>query len=109
MDLKEIYQVYNEKFNDKKLPYIECNNCKYNFYYPRNVCPKCGSYNIKINESNGNGTIYSYTVMNKSTWAIVSLNEGFKMYMNIYGNNPEINKKIKIIFEDSKLPCGEII
>ena len=112
MDLHEIYGQYEKNFNNNILPYIKCNKCSYKFYYPRDMCPECGSNNLSIEKSNGNGKIYSYTISSKTIWSIIEMDEGFKLYANITNSGTvDINKKITIVFINRNnriLPYGEI-
>jgi len=111
MKLAEIYNEYNKNFLKGTMPYIKCFNCGKVYYYPRNNCPACGGENLEIMESSGNGTIYSYTEFNNGFYGIISFNEGFRAYMDISGNNPEIGKEIQIKFKkikDNILPYAEL-
>ncbi len=112
MNLTEIYNQYEKDFKGNILPYIKCNNCNYKFYYPRDMCPECGSSNLSIEKSNGNGKIYSYTISGKNIWAIIEMDEGFKFYANITNSGTvDINKRITVAFinrNNKILPYGEI-
>jgi uncharacterized OB-fold protein len=108
MILDEIYNEYNTLYKNSILPYIKCKKCGYKFYYPRNICPECGSDDLKIEKSSGTGEIYSYTLINNNAWSIISMDDGFRLYININGKNPEIGKKIKIIFIDN-IPEAELL
>ncbi|QGA68955.1 Zn-ribbon domain-containing OB-fold protein [Sulfolobus sp. E11-6] len=108
MKLNEIIQTYFDYFNKEKLPYMKCNTCGNVFYYPRTVCPRCLSINLSILESKGEGEIYSETKFANEKGQVivvglVKLDEGFKMYANIFSRNIEevdINKRVKVIFRE---------
>jgi uncharacterized OB-fold protein len=107
MKLDDIYLEYDNKFRENKLPYIKCKNCGHKYYYPRAICPECNSGDIEILESSGNGEIYSYTEINGNIFGIVSLEEGFKLYMDISGKNIKTGENVKIMFKlykDKLLP-----
>ncbi len=111
MRLVEIYNEYNKNFLDGAMPYIKCINCGKAYYYPRDNCPICGSGNLEIKQSSGNGTIYSYTKFNNGFYGIISFSEGFKTYMDITGDDPEIGMEIQVKFKkinDNLLPYAEL-
>ena len=64
-----------------------CGACGKAHWYPRAVCPFCGSDKIEWREASGRGTIYTYSVMRraKEPYAIayVALAEGPTMLTNI--------------------------
>lgn len=111
MKLNEIYTAYNYSFSKDVLPYIKCQHCGNIYYYPRDNCPFCGGSAIEIMQSSGKGEIYSFTEFNKGYYGIISLNDGFRVYMDISGNNPEIGLEIHVKFKNingNVLPYAEI-
>ncbi|MBL4906988.1 MAG: OB-fold domain-containing protein [Sneathiella sp.] len=42
-----------------------CNACEAPHYYPRTICPHCGSDDTEFKEASGKGIIYSYSVMRR--------------------------------------------
>jgi uncharacterized OB-fold protein len=111
MKLDEIYMEYNREFENNAMPYTKCENCGNVYYYPRNLCPVCGSSNIEVKKSSGKGEIYSYTEFNGGFFGIISFKEGFRAYMDIQGENPDIGKEIKVKFKyinENILPYAQI-
>jgi len=57
-----------EKFykglKDGKVYYSECEECGYRFYPPRNICPKCGSGDIKWSVLSRRGILITFAEMN---------------------------------------------
>lgn len=43
-----------------------CRICDRHHFYPRRMCPFCGSKDVEWVSSSGRGTIYSYTVMHRA-------------------------------------------
>ncbi len=112
MKLEEIYEEYDNNFKNGILPYIKCNNCSYSFYYPRNMCPECGSSDIEIKNSTGNGKVYAYTIFNGEKYGIITMDENFRFYCGITGDGADTGKKIKIVFPDNngkKIPYAKLI
>ncbi len=72
---------------DGKLMLKRCNACGEPHFYPRSLCPHCGSTDVDWLESTGKGTIYSYSVMRRAkipyAIAYVTLDEGVTMLTNI--------------------------
>ena len=72
---------------DGKLMLKRCNACGEPHFYPRSLCPHCGSSDVDWLESTGKGTIYSYSVMRRAkipyAIAYVTLDEGVTMLTNI--------------------------
>lgn len=68
------------------------------FFPPQLCCPKCLETDWHWIESNGEGAVYSFTVVSKAPTAafetpyviaIVDLEDGFTMMTNIRGIDPE--------------------
>lgn len=83
-----------------------CTDCGNVHYYPRAQCPFCRSLATEWIEASGRGTIYSWTVMRRSTppvaIAYVTLAEGVTMFTNIVDCAPEdlaVGKDVEVAFE----------
>ena len=70
-----------------KLLIKRCTSCGQSHYYPRALCPFCGSDRTEWKDSAGRGVIYSYSVMRRATppyvIAYVTLDEGPTMMTNL--------------------------
>jgi uncharacterized OB-fold protein len=71
-----------------------CNTCDEPFWYPRALCPFCGSEDTSWVESAGQGVIYSYSIMRRAPTgpyavAFVTLDDGPTMLTNIVGCGPD--------------------
>lgn len=116
MKLQDIEEEYRKRFSVETLPYMKCRKCSHVFYYPRNVCPKCLSENLEVSESSGIGRVYSITKiarkdMEPVNYAIIEMDEGFRLYSVIVGcNDPRIGMKVKLKMQEvngSKFPFFE--
>lgn len=81
-------QTFWDAAKDGKLLIKRCESCTKPHYYPRAICPYCGSFETKWEESAGKGVIYSHSVMRRGagtpyTIAYVTLDEGLSMMTNI--------------------------
>jgi len=99
------------------IPY--CSACSRFHYYPRLICPYCGSEGITLGEVTGRATVYSHTTVHlrlhplPEDWpvpfvvALVELEEGPVMMTNIVNCEPsrvEIGMELKVTFGPSTFP-----
>ncbi|BBZ15474.1 Zn-ribbon domain-containing OB-fold protein [Mycobacterium branderi] len=87
-----------------------CSSCDATIWYPRDLCPECGSFNTEWFEGSGRGTVYSFTVNHKGdgvyrgepyVLAYVELQEGPRVMTNIVGVDPadvRIGMPVKSVF-----------
>jgi uncharacterized OB-fold protein len=65
----------------------KCVTCGEAHFYPRTICPFCGSDKTEWVTASGRGTVYSYSVMRRVpvpyALAYVTLEEGVSMMTNI--------------------------
>ncbi|PVX59580.1 Zn-ribbon domain-containing OB-fold protein [Rhodococcus globerulus] len=80
-----------------------CLSCNRAHYYPRVICPHCGSTELEWLEMSGEGIVYSVTVCHRrgvdgpfeQVIALVDLNEGPRMLCEIRdGERVEIGDRI---------------
>lgn len=95
-EITEDTRFFWESCQTNKLVVQICDSCKCARYYPRMVCPSCGSQDFCWIEASGLGTIYSYTRIGaryrpktgKETVVLVDLEEGVRMLGNLVGRVP---------------------
>ncbi|MEW6443264.1 MAG: Zn-ribbon domain-containing OB-fold protein [bacterium] len=105
-----------------KLVIQKCSDCHGHIFYPRLLCPHCGSQRLAWTEASGRGTIYSYTVVRSNApsafledmpyvVAVIRLAEGVQMLSNIVGCDPDqlaCDMPVEVVFEtlteEFKLP-----
>lgn len=91
-----------------------CLDCGKPYFYPRPVCPECGSVNVEWFTASGRATLYSYVINHRPARgfeddapyaiAVVQLEEGPRMMSNIVGvpNTPEeliLDMALQVSFE----------
>ena len=96
-----------------------CADCSEAFFYPRPVCPACGSARVEWFTATGRATLYSYVINHRAApgfendgpyaIAVVQLEEGPRMMTNITGipNTPEdlvLDMPLQVTFE----PRGDV-
>ncbi len=82
--------VYRSYLKKGKLGFQRCWGCRSAIFYPRVLCPVCGSASFAWEESGGRGTIYATTAVyhrdrEPHNVALVDLEEGFRMMSRIEG------------------------
>jgi uncharacterized OB-fold protein len=102
-------QAYWDAAGAGKLLVKQCAACGQYHHYPRALCPHCFSGKTEWREAKGTGTIYSYSVMRRTTpaytMAYVTLEEGVTMMTNIVDCDFDairIGQKVKVVFKPSE-------
>jgi uncharacterized OB-fold protein len=88
-----------------------CLGCQAVVWYPRALCPVCGSHNTEWFEGSGRGTVYSFTVNHKGdgayrgepyVLAYVELDEGPRVLTNVVRIDPgevTIGMPVRAVFD----------
>jgi uncharacterized OB-fold protein len=95
-----------DSVNRENLEIQCCDDCKSFVFYPRGLCPTCGSRSLRWTRVSGRGEIYSLTIVHRPTnaafkadapyvVAIVQLEEGCRLMSNIV-NAPADPKLVAI-------------
>jgi len=76
--------VWEDGLRRGKLLYQRCTRCECAVFFPRVLCPACGSDQLEWQESCGCGTLYAATIVRSSrsdpyNVVLVDLAEGFRM------------------------------
>lgn len=86
-----------------------CDSCGSVHYYPRRICPHCGSNETRFVKGSGKGRVYTYSVMRRAkipfVIAYVELEEGPKMVSHIVNCDPEavqIGQSVVMTFVKTK-------
>jgi hypothetical protein len=96
------------------LPY--CRPCGAFYFYPRDFCPRCFSWDVEWRKSSGRGRIYSFAIHHRAWhpgWseevpyvtALIEMEEGPRIFSNIVGveANPQVircDMPVEVVFED---------
>ena len=103
-------QVFWQAAQKDRLVLKVCNSCKEVHYYPRAICPHCGSNDTVWINSEGVGEIYSFTVMRRGVevpfaMAYVCLKEGISLLTHLYGFDFDairIGQKVRVVFQETQ-------
>jgi uncharacterized protein len=82
--------AYRRHLENGKLAYQRCADCSAAVFYPRVLCPVCGSGALEWRESAGRGTVYATTAVHSRdrdprNVTLVDLDEGFRMMSRVEG------------------------
>ena len=86
-----------------------CNACAEPHWYPRPLCPYCGSADTAFKHSAGIGTVYSVSVTRRAgptpyAIAFVTLDEGVTLLSNIVDcdlDTVRIGDRVQVVFKPS--------
>jgi hypothetical protein len=112
--------------NREELLFQRCRACGHVQFYPRRNCTACQSPDLDLVASAKRGSIHSFTVVQRPAnrafdgdvpfvIALVDLDEGFRMMMNVIGDNrltAAVGSRVRVVFEvssaEQKLPQAEL-
>jgi uncharacterized OB-fold protein len=87
----------------------KCGACGEVHYYPRALCPFCGSDRTDWQPASGRGTVYSWSVMRRAETpyaiAYVTLDEGVTMMTNIVDcdlDGIRIGQAVRVVFKPTE-------
>lgn len=91
---------------ENKLLLKFCSACEEYHYYPRTICPHCGSDETVWVKSEGMGEIYSFTVMRRGVefpfaMAYVRLKEGICLLTHLTNcdfDSIRVGQKVRVVF-----------
>ena len=86
-----------------------CRACTQAHYYPRALCPFCGSDATEWQAAAGTGVVYSYSVMRRAeipyAIAYVTLDEGVTMMTNIVDcdlDQIRVGQRVRLVFKPTE-------
>ncbi len=99
---------------DGELRFQRCSDCRAWRHVPREMCPRCGSFEWAWERSGGRGTVYSWTVVDRALHpeftdatpyapTIVEMEEGVRVLSNVTDVAPgdlEIGMPVEVVFEE---------
>lgn len=87
---------YHQLLEDGVFAIQRCGDCAKFIFYPRMVCPHCGSTKLNWEEASGQGEVYSTTTVRRKperggdyNVALINLKEGVRMMSRVEGISPE--------------------
>lgn len=88
--------TWQEALEGGRLTLQQCGGCQRHVFYPRVLCPHCGSESLEWRAASGGGTVHSTTVVARRAQdggpynvALVDLDEGVRMMSRVEGIAPD--------------------
>lgn len=87
-------EVYRRYLEGGELGFLRCEGCGAPVFYPRVLCPRCGSASLEWQTSAGRGLVYATTAVYRRdaepyNVVLVDLEEGFRMMSRVEGISAE--------------------
>jgi hypothetical protein len=89
-------KYFHEQLSKGLFQIQRCSDCEKAVFYPRMICPHCGSADLGWFQPSGLGTVYSTTVVRRKAEhggdynvALIDLHEGVRMMSLIEGIRPD--------------------
>jgi len=111
--IHEETRPYWEGAKKHELRIQRCRICGRYYFYPRDFCPVCFSFDVEWVRVSGRGTVYSYTICERGApgfeedvpynLAIIELEEGPRMMSNLVDcpeGGPEVGMAAEVVFDD---------
>ncbi len=84
-----------------------CVRCDRGIYYPRILCPGCGSAELEWRQSAGAGSVYAHATHESGSGerycvALVDLAEGVRLLTNVVGVDPDdvaVGQLVELVWE----------
>lgn len=107
-------ETYWREAAEHRLMLQRCDSCQAVVWYPRAICPQCGSQELSWFQASGRGEIYSYTVIRRGrgefqacspyVLAYVELEEGPRVLTNVVTadlGSVHIGQAVRAVFHDT--------
>ncbi len=98
-------EVYRRYLEGGRFGFQRCRGCSSAVFYPRILCPVCGSISLEWQTSGGRGVVYATTAVYRRddepyNVALVDLEEGFRMMSRVEGvPAEEVKIGLRVRFE----------
>jgi uncharacterized protein len=97
-------EVYRRYLESGRLGFQRCAGCRAAVFYPRVLCPVCGSADLAWETSSGRGVVYATTAVYRREGdpynvVLVDLEEGFRMISCIDGvpaERAEVGARVRL-------------
>ena len=97
-------EVYRHYLESGRLGFQRCAGCRAAVFYPRVLCPVCGSADLAWETSSGRGVVYATTAVYRRDGdpynvVLIDLEEGFRMMSRVDGvpsERVEVGAKVRL-------------
>lgn len=105
---------YWDAARERRLVIRRCSDCGAKHFMARYLCPQCWSDRLEWIDSEGNGTVASFSIVHRAPTApfkgrtpyvvaLIDLDEGPRMFANIVGDDAHavaIGERVHVTFEE---------
>jgi len=111
--IHEETRPYWEAAKGHELQIQKCRICGTHYFYPRDFCPSCFSFDVEWVRASGRGTVYSFTICHRGApgferdvpynLAIIELEEGARMMSNLVEcaeSDLKVGMAVEVVFDD---------
>ncbi|MBI2863255.1 MAG: OB-fold domain-containing protein [Chloroflexi bacterium] len=116
---RELTKPFWEAAQRHELIIPRCKRCGEFFWYPRELCPHCLSFDWEWQRVQGKGRVYTFTIVRQPQYpafnadvpyvfAIIQLNEGIRMVSNVVGcpvEEVKVDMPVEVTFDDVTPEC----
>jgi uncharacterized OB-fold protein len=104
--------TYVEGLRQGALRFLRCDACHQAIFFPRVLCPHCGSSALHWEESGGDGVVYSVTEIAPSerdpyNIVLIDLDDGFRILSTVLDSTPTIGMRVRFAREESSVEFSE--
>jgi uncharacterized OB-fold protein len=110
----EVSQDWWNATIDRRLMIQQCMTCCHRQHYPRPFCLSCAGEQLELVKASGNGTIHSFTVIQRSAYeelpapyviALVDLEEGVRLLTRIVDSDSnKLSCDMAVVLQWTKAP-----
>jgi uncharacterized protein len=109
--------AYRRYLQNGELGYQRCADCSAAVFYPRVLCPVCGSGALEWHVSAGRGAVYATTAVHgrdrdPRSVVLVDLDEGFRMMSRVEGvpaEEVEIGTRVRFEVREGEEPVAVFV
>ena len=90
-----IQACYQAALDQGKFLILHCNSCAMHIYFPREICPHCGSEQLALVAPSGWGTVYAVTTVRRKAdvggdynVSLIDLDEGVRLMSRVDNRAP---------------------
>ncbi len=91
-----VQQAHQAELDAGRFLIQHCRDCHRHIYYPRELCPHCGSDAVAWTEPSGQGTVHAVTTVRRKSAdggdlnvSIIELDEGVRLMSRVDNRAPE--------------------
>jgi uncharacterized OB-fold protein len=91
-----VQALYQQALSEGRFVIQHCDGCGQSVHYPREVCPHCGSEQLRFVPARGTGTVYAVTTVRRKPEAggdlnvsLIDLDEGPRLMSRVANRAPD--------------------